>query len=101
MIPETVDCDSAVTVTATGDLSHACPFKNEQDHGTVTVTWRASGQTIELHSLAEYLKTFAGERVSHEAITGRIRRDLSMIRGIADVWVTSTWTTAAFSVVVR
>lgn len=41
MTPRTVPEDRAVTVTARGPLSHQCPHVDEDDHGTVSVTWTA------------------------------------------------------------
>jgi len=93
-----VDSSADVTVRTTGDLTHLCPFKNEVDHGTVAIVWRALGKTYELHSLAEYLQRFKDCEMSHEAITDRIRSDLSVVVGIDLVSVETTWHTAGLSV---
>jgi len=50
-VPVAVETASAVTVEATGPVTHLCPHRDEIDHGTVTITWVCEGRTIELHSL--------------------------------------------------
>lgn len=98
MIPRTVPCDNAVAVTITSPLRHLCPFVNEVDYGTVTVTWQTIGATYELHSLAEYLRGFKDSEMSHESITDRIRHDLAACSDLDVVSVETTWTTAGMGV---
>ena len=95
---KTVPCDNYVTVTAFGPLRHMCPYKDEIDNGTVTITWRPDGETFELHALAEYLRGYEHSPVSHETITDRIQHDLSMITAVAAVRVETSWQTAGFRV---
>lgn len=97
MIPKTVPDESDVTVTATTQMRHLCPHRDEVDRGTIAITWECAGQTIELHSLAEYLKTWHKARISHERLTDRIQHDLAL-PGIGEVRVESTWNTAAMEV---
>ena len=87
-----------VTLTAIAPLVHRCPFVDEVDNGTVTISWRVDGQTFELHSLRAYLDRFRDAEISHEAITDRIRHDLATTLGLADVTVTTTWDTAGMEV---
>lgn len=94
----TVPCDRDVTVTTTAPLIHLCPHRDEEDRGTITITWACDGQTFELHSLTEYLGTWANARVSHEDITDRIRHDLSTYDGIVIESVLTTWRTAGMEV---
>lgn len=101
MTLQTVYCDSDVTITVAGTLTHLCPFVDETDLGTFTVSWRPDGRTFELHSLAAYLGAFTDARLSHESITDRIRHDLASTPGIAAVRVDTTWTTGALDVLVR
>lgn len=95
---KTVRDTSDVTLTATGDLRHRCPHFDEIDRGRIAITWRVDGRTLELHSLAEYLKSFANTRLSHEQITDHIRHELSVIAGIELLAVESTWSTAGMEV---
>lgn len=93
-VPDT----SAVTITATGAITHLCPHVDEVDNGRISITWRVDGQTYELHSLAAYLRSFKDSRLSHEALTDRIRHELSVVDGIELVAVETTWTTAGLGV---
>lgn len=94
----TKPCDSDVTVTASGPIRHRCPFVNEIDDGTISITWQPLGETYELHSLAEYLRGFKDAEMSHEAVTDRIRHDLSVVPRINLISVETTWTTAGMGV---
>lgn len=93
-LPTLVGEDAPVRVTVTGALMHRCPHVDEDDVGTVTIGWTCAGQTIEMHALADYLRDFADERISSEALTEAIRADLSGLYGIADVTVATRWDTA-------
>lgn len=98
MTAHVVPDDSHSRVSATGPLRHMCPHLDEVDRGTVEIAWTCAGSTIELHSLATYLKTFADERISHEALTRAIRDELAALYGVADVAVSTTWSTAGLTV---
>lgn len=87
-----------VTITVTSPLRHLCPFVDEVDNGTVTITWRAKGKTFELHSLRAYLDGWKDSEISHEDITDIIRRDLSVTPLIEIVEVRSAWDTAGMAV---
>lgn len=87
-----------VTVTIDSPLTHQCPYADEVDRGTVTITWRVAGATLELHSLQEYLDAFKDAKISHEEITARIRLDLSMTQGVDLLSVETTWDTADMEV---
>lgn len=97
-LPDLVPEESTARVTVTGRLHHLCPHVDEVDSGTVEISWTCAGQTIELHSLADYLRDYAGERISHEQITHAIRTELAALYGIADVQVRTTWATAGLQV---
>jgi len=75
----TVDCESSATVTVTSSLVHQCPFRHEIDNGSITITWICDNRTIELHSLATYLQTFADTEISHEEIASVILSYLSSL----------------------
>ena len=87
-----------VKMSVAAEVRHLCPFVNEADNGTVTVTWRTNGATFELHSLREYLNGFKDSEISHEMLTDRIRHDLSVTQGVEVVAVESTWDTAGMEV---
>lgn len=92
------ETDYPTTLTVTADATHRCPFVDEVDHGTVQISWRTCGQTIELHSLARYLADYADVEISHEEFTDCIRVDLEHVTGIEVLSVTSVWTTAGMGV---
>jgi NADPH-dependent 7-cyano-7-deazaguanine reductase QueF len=94
IVPATAD----VRVTATSPIQHLCPFVDEVDNGTITITWRTNGATFELHSLRKYISGFKVSEISHEALTDLIRHDLSTERGISLISVESSWTTADMEV---
>jgi NADPH-dependent 7-cyano-7-deazaguanine reductase QueF len=96
----TAPCAAQVTVTYTGPLTHRCPFVDEVDNGTTTITWTTAGATLELHALAAWLAQFDELVVSHEDLTARIRTELADQEGIADVAVRTAWTTAGAEVTV-
>lgn len=100
-LPDLVPEQSTTRVTTTGPLGHLCPHVDEVDAGAVAISWTCSGQTLELHSLAAYLDSFARERISHEGLTHRVQSELAGLGGITDVVVTSTWRTAGLDVVVE
>lgn len=95
---DTEDCDADVTVTTSGPLTHLCPFRDEVDHGSITLVWRCAGATLELHTLRDYLTSWELCTLSHEEITDRIRHDLSVVVGIELLSVETTWHTAGMEV---
>lgn len=80
-------------VKVSGRVRKKCPYKDESDHGTVTLTFDVpEGDAPELHNLAKYLEGFRDEAISHEDFTRNICRDLPVIE------VRTTWDTAGLSV---
>lgn len=94
----TVPIEATVTMSATADIQHMCPFVHEVDNGSVTISWEAEGWTLELHALRAYLRTFADREIAHEELTAEIRDELSGHYGINNVSVTSSWRTAGMEV---
>jgi NADPH-dependent 7-cyano-7-deazaguanine reductase QueF len=90
--PETIN------ISATAELRHQCPFVLETDAGSVTINWSTCGNTIELHSLAEYLHQFATWEISHEDLTDQIKHDIDGVQGIFATSVSTTWETAGMDV---
>lgn len=88
---------TGVTVTATRAMTHLCPHVDEVDNGTITLTWTTTDVTLELHSLAAHLDTYADVRVSHEELNQQIALVVAAA-GVGPVWVRSTWDTAGFAV---
>jgi len=95
---KTVPIEAVVQMQATAPVQHMCPFIQEVDNGTVTVTWEAAGWTFELHSLRAYLETFAGREIAHEELTAEIQAELSGAHGINAVTVDSSWHTAGMEI---
>jgi hypothetical protein len=83
-----------VIVTVTANVMKRCPYKQERDYGTATLTFDVplGEDAPELHALAEYLNGFTEQAISHEAFTSAVRRDWPVME------VKSTWTTAGLSV---
>lgn len=97
---QVVPCASVVDVQAQSHIVHLCPFKNEVDEGEVEVSWTtAGGMTLELHSLAAYLRGFEGTLISHEDLVEKIRYDLSELP-VWNVSVRGMFNTAHMAVVV-
>jgi len=96
--PNLVPVEANVTLTTTADIQHMCPFVQEVDNGTVTITWETEGWTLELHSLRDYLNTFRDREISHEELTEEIRAELNSRHGINIKSVKTTWRTAGMEV---
>lgn len=64
-------------LVAVGPATHLCPFTEETDTGTVTVMWSTTARlSLELHSLAAYLASFAEVEICHEDLVQRIYDEL-------------------------
>lgn len=77
-----------VTVV-TAKIVKRCPYLDEIDRGTVSLTF--CGDAPELHGLAEALTLYRNIRVSHEDLT----------RALAETWlcsVTTSWRTAGLRI---
>lgn len=100
--PVLVETGSTGTVAAQAAIKHLCPFEDEADTGSITITWACRGFTIELHSLAEYLAVFTDVSISHEDLVSLIGSDLQDLGdGIAICSVAARFTTAGIDVEVR
>lgn len=98
---EVVEAPPGAVVTASGELVHQCPYRDERDDGTIAVRWRTVSHTIELHSLATYLDAYEECSLSHEDLTDRITKDLSALGGIELLGVATSFETAGLGVQVR
>jgi NADPH-dependent 7-cyano-7-deazaguanine reductase QueF len=96
--PTVVPCAAKVMLSITGPLTHLCPFVEEVDEGTITITWTTDHHTLELHSVREWLGQFADTTITHEQLTADIRTTLSRLAGIDNVQVVTAWSTAGFAV---
>lgn len=99
-MPPTVPCEVKTTVTARGKLRHRCPYVDETDTGTIALTWRTSGATLELHALRRWLDGFTDIAVSHEALTKRIVHAVTSAPGVELVAIETHWLTADLAVTV-
>jgi hypothetical protein len=85
-----------VIVTVTGPVTKRCPYRDEIDEGTVTMTFLVlSGDAPELHGLAEQIAAGLNEKVSHEDYT-RAMWATWFPKGLRRV--ETTWTTAGMEV---
>lgn len=78
-------------VIVTAQVSHLCPYVDEIDIGIVRLVLSAP---TELQALAEYLRTFTDQTVTHEVMTQEIAKH-------TNAQVTTYWTTAGLSVEVQ
>jgi hypothetical protein len=84
------------TLTVTAQVTKRCPYKNERDDGTATLTfWVGNGDGPELHDLAHTLGSFRDEAISHEDFTRRLLGR----PGCREV--VTRWTTAGMTVECR
>jgi len=72
---------------------HMCPVKDEVDNGALTIGWTTTDVTLELHSLAAYLRSWADAAITHEELCLQIVEDLAWTR-VTNVTVSYTGTTA-------
>lgn len=85
-----------MNLTVTSPVIKRCPYVDEVDEGTVTLTFAVDvGDGPELHGLSRYLNGFANQSLSHEAFTRAV------YHRTAAVEVESTWTTAGMTVTAR
>lgn len=57
-------------VTVTGPIRKLCPYRDERDEGTATLTFDLpSGDAPELHQLAKQLDAIGDQKASHEDYT--------------------------------
>lgn len=70
--PSLAEAYPGITMTATAQIKHRCPFVDEVDDGTITITWSTADGTIELHSLAAFLDCYADRTISHEDLVGEV-----------------------------
>jgi NADPH-dependent 7-cyano-7-deazaguanine reductase QueF len=96
--PVAVPAVAGVRVSAAGWVRHLCPHVDEADFGSSAIAWTTKDATIELHSLAAYLGTYADQKISHEDLVAAITADLDALPGITDVTVTAQFHTAGFVV---
>lgn len=99
-LPALVQSSAPATVAAHSSATHLCPYRDEVDVGTVEVVWEAGEQTIELHSLGEWLDSLATMKVSHEEYTHHVREQLERL-GLPIKRVSTTWQTAGMDVTVH
>lgn len=95
---ETANAAPGLTMSATSPIRHLCPFKDETDDGTITVSWRTLNGTLELHSLRAYFRSFADAATSHESLTDTIYRELQRIPSVRVLGVSTSWETAGMAV---
>jgi NADPH-dependent 7-cyano-7-deazaguanine reductase QueF len=88
-----------VTCRVHVDALHLCPHVDEIDQGTVTASWAVDGTTIELHSLAARIASYADTKISHEDLTADLAGALRA--HVVGVSVTTTWRTAGLEMVVQ
>lgn len=78
-------------VTITGVISHLCPYKDELDIGRIRLVLT---EPTELAALAEYLRSFTDQTITHEVMTQEIAKR-------TNARVSTFWTTAGLDVEVE
>lgn len=97
-----VPCPDTVEMSAEFTARHLCPFVEEADEGTVTISWvTAHGETFELHALAKLVAARQFERVSHEQWTADLASAVAAGARVSGLVVSSVWSTAGGTVTVR
>lgn len=89
-----------VVCTAKVTAQHRCPFRPETDTGQLEVSWATTDQTLELHSLAEYVASFSDVETSHEDLVQTVIRQLRS-SGVDPRAVRWTGSTAGLDVTVE
>jgi NADPH-dependent 7-cyano-7-deazaguanine reductase QueF len=95
--------ESLGIVTIRASCAHLCPFKDEVDYGTVTVTTKVPYRGVEIHSWVAYLESWDDTKISHEFLTAEIGKALVQVLNatVDEVLVVSEWTTAGADITVR
>jgi hypothetical protein len=78
-----------VITTVTRPIIKQCPFRNETDAGTLTITF--PGEAPELHNLAARIDEICAEPVTHEEFTLAIADLLPDGTHIRTTWNTGPW----------
>ena len=86
-------------LTVEAPIVKLCPFRSEEDTGTVRVKVPLRGFTPELYSLRAYFDSFETTEISHEDLTQEVCDTLTNQLGGAVV--TTFWTTAGMTVECR
>jgi NADPH-dependent 7-cyano-7-deazaguanine reductase QueF len=79
-------------VRVTAPIVHLCPFRDETDYGTVTLTYNPDDGEIEFHDLRTHLDEFAARRITHERLTAELHNYYPH----ADI--TTEWSTAGMGI---
>ena len=58
------------------EFTSVCPKTGQPDFGTITITYVADKQCVELKSLKTYLQSFRNDGIFYENVTNRILDDL-------------------------
>jgi len=78
------------------EFTSVCPKTGHPDFGAVSVRFqprgaREGGVCVELKSLKLYFQSFRNEGIFYEAVTNRVRDDLSRLMRPAWMVVTTSW----------
>jgi hypothetical protein len=91
------DAPGVLVVARANDFQHKCPVVDEIDRGNLTVWWVTTDRTIELHSLRDYLNTWADTATTHEDLVTAIAAALTWA-GVAGTGARFTGRTAGMDV---
>jgi NADPH-dependent 7-cyano-7-deazaguanine reductase QueF len=92
-----VDSHALVRVEITARVTKLCPFKDEVDHGAVTIQYLVRGKTLELHALRALLDGYASVKATHEDFAYELTERITELVGGA-VFVLGAWETAGMEV---
>lgn len=87
---EVISCEAVADVHVILPVRKECPVKNEADFGTVDVWFTTRTQTIELHSLRNYIESYQGIPITHEDFARQVYRDI-VSTGVDEVSVSASW----------
>ena len=84
-------------VTITGPAVHRCPYRDELDVGTFRIEYDLDCEPIELHALAEQVRSYTDRKMTHEEFTEDLGEWLGD-REATVATVTTEWQTAGLGV---
>lgn len=76
---KTVPCSDEVRCTVRKQIRAQCPIQDELDTYDLTVSWTTNPDTIEKHSLDEYLNSLQGTERTQEALAAAIADELAAL----------------------
>lgn len=85
------ECGRRMVVTLTRNVQKRCPYVDEVDRGTVTLTFHTA-EAPEMYELAQWLNALGdGPPITHEEWTAAVAAHVPEAAVISE-WLTDVWT---------